>query len=421
MARHLRLELTLLWRSRTIAAGLIIILAAGVFAVMHGRSVIDRQRGVLAGAALRQQLEHRAILAPTPPTSLAGDQLYYLFFHTVREPSAWAPAFIGQRDLQPYNLKVRMLALQGQLYDAELGSPLIASFGAFDVAFVFVVLAPLLVIALTFNIISAEREGGTWDVLRAQPVRASRVMVWRFAITGVLVWSALIVLLAVTTIACAIPIDRTWVTVAVWLALYVSFWVAAAGAVNALGRASEVNALLLLGLWMTLTIVGPALTNAAAAARFPVPEGLELTIAQREGYHSGWDRPLDETMQAFYARYPQWASVPIPADRYSNGWYYAMQQRGDDLAAPIARRYRAALEAREQWTAGWVSLFPPAVLQRALSRVAGTDLQSYLAYLDSVSAYHESLKEHFFPIVFGNQTVADVDWSAVPRHSFRDR
>jgi ABC-2 type transport system permease protein len=182
-----------------------------------------------------------------------------------------------------------------------------------------------------------------------------------------------------------------------------------------------VNVLALLGLWMTCTVLGPALVNVAAAARYPLPEGLELTVAQREGYHGGWDRPLGETMAAFYARYPEWASVPLPADRYSNGWYYAMQQRGDDQARPIADRYRAALEAREAWTAGASRFFPPALLQRALARHAGTDLEAYLAYLDSVAAHHETLKRHFLPVIFSDRTVAEVDWQAAPRHHFRDR
>lgn len=421
MMRRLRLELTLLLRGRTMAAGLVLLVIAGGLAIWHGQSLIARQQTTLARSAALQHEEQQAILAPLPRTAPAGDQLYYLFFHTVREPSPWAAAFLGQRDVQPFNLKVRMLALQGQLYDAELGNPLLASFGTFDLAFVFVVLAPLLVIATTFNLASGERETGTWDLLRAQPVRPARVLALRVVLATLLIWSALLLLLGAATVALGLPFDAQWATIAASLAAYVGFWAAASAAVNALGRGSDVNVLALLGLWMIGAVLGPALVNVAGAARYPLPEGLELTVAQREGYHSAWDRPLDETMQAFYARYPEWKPVPLPADRYSNGWYYAMQQRGDDQAQPIADRYRSALEERERWIARASSLLPPALLQRALTRLAGTDLHGYLAYLDSVADYHEQLKRHFFPVIFSERTVADVDWQAAPRHHFRDQ
>jgi hypothetical protein len=47
-------------------------------------------------------------------------------------------------------------------------------------------------------------------------------------------------------------------------------------------------------------------------------------------------------------------------------------------------------------------------------------LAGYLRYLDSVSEYHEALKQHFLPIVFGNATIREVDWALAPRHRHRD-
>jgi ABC-2 type transport system permease protein len=417
--RRLILELTLLIRGGAVITGVALLIAGGAMAIAHGRRVIDDQRSTLLNSASLQREEQQAILAPAPGAN-AGDQLYYLFFHTVREPAPWAAVAIGQRDVQPFNLKVRLLALHGQLYDGELGNPLLASFGNFDLAFVFVVLSPLLVIALTFNTFSGERESGAWDLLRSQPARAGAVLAVRYLLKSALAWLTLLGLLGLAAIVLNLPVDAHWWTVAGWLAIYVLFWTAASAAVNALGRGSDVNILVLLGIWIGTAVMGPALVNVAAAARYPLPEGLELTVAQREGYHSAWDRPLPETMAAFYERYPEWASVPLPADRYSNGWYYAMQQRGDDLAEPIARRYRASLINRERLAARASSLFPPVVLQRALTRLAGTDLQSYLGYLDSVAAHHEQLKRHFLPVIFSDRTVHDVDWNAAPRHRYRD-
>ena len=93
-----------------------------------------------------------------------------------------APFAIGQRDVQAYNLKVRLHALQGQLYDADLGNPLLSFLGHFDLAFVFVVLAPLLTIGITFNVFSGEEEGGTWPLLRSQHTAPWRILARRYGL-----------------------------------------------------------------------------------------------------------------------------------------------------------------------------------------------------------------------------------------------
>lgn len=415
-----RLELTRLLRGVDARLGVALLLAAGLVAMVHGRSVIVRQQAAISDSPRIEREEQRQILGPVGPSANAGDQLYYLFFHTVREPSPWAPLAIGQRDVQPFNLKIRLHALQGQLYDADLGNPLLASLGHFDLAFVFVVLSPLLLIGLTYNLRSAEEEGGTWPLLRSQPTRLWPVLVLRYALRAGLVTVPMWLLLGMATAWLGLPLDSRWWTVALAIPLYVAVWGAASAGVAALRRSSDFNVLALLGVWVAWTALGPALVTVAATTRAPLPEALELTVLQRQGYHGAWDEPLPEVMDAFYQRYPEWRSAAVPTDRYSNAWYYAMQQRGDDMAAGAAARYRAGLEAREAWVSRAMLLFPPAVFHRTLSRVARTDLRAHLAYLDSVAAYHERLKRHFLPVIFGNHTVGAVRWDAVPTHRHRD-
>ncbi len=420
MWRLVRLELMMLMRGWTAAIGIVVTSVMGLLAIAHGSTVIERQQSVLANSPALQAEEHRAILDPQPADALAGDQLYYLFFHTVREPSPWAAIALGQRDEQPFNLKIRMLALQGQLYDAELGSPLLAALGNFDLTFVFVVLVPLLVIALTFNVWSAEREQGTWDLVRSQPFRSWHVLAIKLGLRALLVWLVVLLLHSAAALLLGIGIDATWFGILWWLTIYVAFWIAVAALVAAAVRSSDTSIVVLLGCWLIAVVLGPAMIATAATVRVPLPEALELTVAQRQGYHAAWDEPLPEVMEAFYQRYPEWRSVPIPTDRYSNGWYYAMQQRGDDAARDAAQRYRRALIDRDRWIGSVSWLFPPALLQRRLSQTAGTDLNGYLRYLDSVSAYHETLKRHFLPSVFSSATVRDIDWANAPRHRHRD-
>jgi ABC-2 type transport system permease protein len=420
MTLLLRLEALRVLRSPVLAGALVLWVAAAAAAVLNGERVIARQQRVLAQSEALQQEQHQAVMGPQPASAAAGDQLYYLAFHTRHHPSTWAALAVGQRDQRAFNLKVRILALHGQLYDGEITSPVVGVFGALDFAFVLVVLAPLLVVALFHDLVSAEREGGTWSLVRANPTPVLRVLAAKVAARYGLVAGVVVVTTIATPLLIGAPPDARVLALAAVAALYLLVWTTLALLIATLGRASGVNALLLLGVWIMLVIVGPALVATSAAARFPTPEALELTIAQRQGYHESWDRPVREAMAQFTARYPEWAHAAVPTDRYSNPWYYAMQQRGDDAAAPAARAYRSALLARHDWVQRWWGILPPAAVQAALTRSARTDLPAYVAYLDSVAAFHERLKRRFFPVVFSDAAIRDVDWRDVPRHDHAD-
>ena len=66
------------------------------------------------------------------------------------------------------------------------------------------------------------------------------------------------------------------------------------------------------------------------------------------------------------------------------------------------------------------AFLPPVAFQLALNDIAQTDLDSHLRYLASVKAFHEELKRFFFPVIFHQRTIAEVDWAAAPTHRYRD-
>ena len=414
-----RLEYAQLLRSRAVVTGVLLLAAAGAFAIAHGRSVIAGQQHAIAASAALQREQHQAILGVVPPTAIAGDQAYYLRFFTAHEPSAWAPVSIGQRDVQPFNLKVRLLSIHGQLYDAELNNPLLSAFGNFDLAFVLVFLVPLVSIALTYNLWSSERELGTWDLVRSQPASPLWVLGVKLAVRGSVVVVPAVALVIAAAVMLGLPWDWRLGAVLLGTVVYALIWLAAAVLIGALGRSSDFNLVALLAVWVVWTILGPAFVTMAVSARYPIAESLEIAVRQRQGYHASWDRRVQETMALFYERHPQWRHVPVPDDRYSNAWYYGMQHRGDLEAEPAAAAWREAIERRERWTARLVVLFPPVLFQRALNATAATDLASHLAYLDSVIAFHERLEAWYVPANFDNRTVAAMDWGAAPVHAHR--
>jgi len=198
------------------------------------------------------------------------------------------------------------------------------------------------------------------------------------------------------------------------IALHTLFWFALCLGVATRRRSSTANAMILVGAWVALTFLAPAVLSLANAVLHPVPEALELTVRQRQGYHEAWDLPPSETMEDFYKDYPEWSDQTVPEDEFTWAWYYAMNHRGDQAARDASLAYRDVLTRRDEWARRWSLLVPPLATRLALDRLVATDLASQLAYQDAVRRYHERLKAHFLPILFAAAPIPQVDWERVP-------
>jgi len=109
---------------------------------------------------------HTAVLAPGPLTALA----------------------IGQSDLLPYYHDVNIYTNESSFHqNGEVENPLNLMVGRFDLAFAVVYLLPLLILALSFNVLSEEREQGTLALTLSQPVAARSVATLKLAFRALVV------------------------------------------------------------------------------------------------------------------------------------------------------------------------------------------------------------------------------------------
>lgn len=414
----LRLELRALLGAPGAAAALALTLAAGLYAVHFGRAELSEHRRVIALLPDIEADDTRYVGKEYPEGTEAGATAFYHMNPTVHAPSPWAALSVGQRDVHPFHLRLNLLPLYGQLFDSGLENPEKSLAGHFDLAFVFVALIPLLAVALCYDAVSADDEGGAGLLLRAQPVPAGRVAALRLLLRLALTAGLCAALLAAGLIANAIEPDRT---AALWLAaavLHAAFWVGLSAWVASWRRSSSFNAVALASAWLVLAVVAPAALNSGLTAAFPVPHGHEIALVQRREAHAGWDRPKDETMAAFAARNPELAAASVAGEGFSWRWYYAIQEGGDAAVEGLADAHLEALRARQAWSRRLAWLSPPAGLQLALNALAGTDLDAQVAYLESVRAYHRELKRHFYPLIFSDRSVTAAEHAAIPDHRF---
>ncbi|MEN7551612.1 DUF3526 domain-containing protein [Rapidithrix thailandica] len=395
-----------------------LMLAAGLYSIYYGTQEIARQRENLAEL---EQLETHTIeelKKKYPGEADAGTVAYYFPVFAQNQPQPWAGLALGQRDVNPYYLKLRLLNLQAQLYDTENINPLKVLSGNFDLAFVLVYLFPLFIITLGYNVLSQEKERGTLPLLLSQPIRLSTVVISKLGFQVILVLGMAWLLSILGFIGAGISPDGR---IALWLlvvTLYCLFWFGATFLVIALRKNSSFNAVILLGIWLVLTMVLPSLMNIYVTVSQPLPQGIDLTVQQREAMHSGWDKPKEETMQQFYALYPQWADDTPIKGRFSWHWYYAMHEMGDQAVKDLVQAYKSGLQKRQALTYDLSGFSLPVNAQAALNALAGTDLDSHLQFMESIEQYHVSLKEFYYPFLFRQLPFTHADYEKLPTHRF---
>ena len=411
--RLIRLEFARVVRSGGVAAAVLLLLGLGVYAGWQGNRRIHAAQAATAAAetAYRDQLAYLSSIYP--PTTEAGELLYYLAFPAPQPPSRLSALASGRTRVETASLRIRLLALEGQLYEHETLNPRLAAAGQLDLAFILIALLPLFVIAVTYDIVSGERERGTWRMARLF-ARPRRLIAAKVAARVVLATGLVTSLALIGAFSTGIDADGRAGWAVVLTALHTLFWFALCLGVAGGRRSSTANAMILVGVWVALTFLAPAVLSLTNALLHPVPEALELTVRQRQGYHEAWDLPRAETMESFFEDYPQWSDWTVPEDEFTWAWYYAMNHRGDQAARDASRAYRDILTRRDEWARRWSRLVPPLATQIALDRLSAADLRTQLAYQEAVRSYHERLKAHFQPLLFSAAPMAQVDWERVP-------
>lgn len=414
-----RLELRQLLRARALLVSAALLLAAGVAAIVDGAARVAAEREVIAALDPALREEERYLRKTHAPSDDLGLFLYYLAMPVVHEPNEWTALSTGLRDVHPYSRHLRFTGLVPQLYQADITNPLKQLAGSFDYAFVLVFLVPLFIIGASYDVRSRDEDLGTEALVCAAPSRLSRVLALRLALRAAPVVAVVLALSAFAVAWLGLPLDARAGAFALGSLVYVALWFLLVFLVASLRRSSAWNAVTLAGAWIGWCVLLPALVNVALVTASPARDGVELTLAQRQEVNAAWDRPKRATLDPFFARRPEWASTPVPEDRFSWPWYYAMHEAGDAHVARDIERYHAALARREQWTARAALALPPLALQLVLDRMAGTDMASELAFRDSIAAYHEQLKQTFYPLVFNSKGLSAFDLDAVPRHRFQ--
>jgi ABC-2 type transport system permease protein len=410
VARH---DLQVLSADRTLwaAAGLLAaLMACGLW---NGLGWVRVQRSTLVRTAAeereryaraRQQLNaaeptdatREARTDPRNPASF-GSALGARY--AVMPPSSLALLAVGQSDLYPSYVKVSTRRRETFAND-EIENPLNLLAGRLDAAFVIVYLLPLVVIALSYNLVSGEREQGTLSLVLSQPVTLRRLVAGKLgtrgaAVAAVAIGMSLVGGLMALRQGAPPPLARLLLWSA-FVAAYASVWFALATAANTFTHHSSANAAGLVSVWLLLVVVTPAAVNLAARTWYPVPSRVEMIEAIR-------DASLDTAAKGsqLLARYfedhpdliPGGATASDLAD--FNAQTIAVQDEVARRVEPVLARYDDQLLRQQRCVDRLRFLSPAIVTQEALNAIAGTDAGRYRDFIRQVDAFHRRWQRYF--------------------------
>jgi ABC-2 type transport system permease protein len=438
-------ELKLLSRNRILATLFSLVLVVLVAALWVGSSQLHQQQ-----RTMRQIQAHGRTLDDSLQTRIQrieGAGMRYPGFiwddptfayntarnegpqYAVKQPFALQALAAGQRDVQPYYYKVYITKKQQLVHEGEIDNSFLQFIGQFDVAFVVIYLLPLLIIVFTYNVLSSEKEQGTWVLLKTSNQSLAGLMLGRIGIryalfTGffwAIVGPGLSLLVGPGFLATA-----NWWWLVGFVSLYFAFWFGLALLVNSFSLSSNLNALTLLAAWLVLCLLLPNLLQVGLNRAYPIPSRISLTTAERNAINQYFEKDGQQlTREVFNSPRTQirQASIVTPGMVYGYGVIVYKSQEIKDQATRVAEQQLYGQIEHQQLALRQLQFLSPALLlQEVLSALAGTHWHQYNQFSRDVDAFRYQTQRFYYPKMANEQTYRTfsvTDAIAIPR--FRPR
>lgn len=411
MINHLNREWRFMMRQRYVVVLLLCSFLVSAFSVITGLSEVSAQKQTIERLKLADEKDRAEAQAKHDDPGMLA---YYSFHLTYSEPLGLAFAALGERDVYPWKHRIRMLALEGQIYESDAQNAELAQAGKIDFAFVISALSPLLLILLFHDLFASERASGRHDLLvtttkSTYALWGTRVAVRLFAIFVSLLlpfyFGALISQTAIGDV----------LLVSFWCLLYFIFWITLSVYLGRKVTSAPRIASVLIGFWALLAFVIPILGNLVINQVVHSPQGSDILLTQREAVNDAWDLPVETTMDAFVATHPEYKDDTEVVGGFEWKWYYAFQQVGDQAAKSLSRDYREAGLKKHQ-LAGYVTwLSPPMLIQKKMTRLAETDALAAMEYEIQIREFHRSLRLFYYPWLFKRGEFDKSQLNRLPR------
>ncbi|WKN44155.1 ABC transporter permease [Tunicatimonas pelagia] len=321
------------------------------------------------------------------------------------------------------------------LFSSAQDSNGMTRFGEMTVALIFQVLMPLLIIFLTFNTFSQEREEGTLRLIHGQGLSMAKLFWGKVGgIYGMvlLLFVPIIVLAYLMLNQQSASLDSEVTTkfgvLTVGYAVYFLVFVTLGVLISAFARSSGVALLTLLGLWVVACIILPKAATSLASKLYPAPSQFEFRETIHNQVKNGIDghNPSDVRLASLKEEVLQEHGVETIEELPVN-WSGIAMQAGEEYTDQVYDDEFSKVTSifqRQNRLSEWVGFLNPYLAIRHLSMaLAGTDFTHHVTFAraaenyrrDFVKLMNKDMEVNHKPgIAYGDYKVGEEMWSSVP-------
>ncbi|MBS0355887.1 MAG: ABC transporter permease subunit [Proteobacteria bacterium] len=341
--------------------------------------------------------------------------------------TALQAAAVGQSDLFPPYLNVSADTRDTWSLQEDVENPTNLLAGAFDPTFVAVVLLPLILIALSYDLLPSERERGTLALLLTQPVSLTTLLAAKVTARAVVVLGGASLFGALSlALVSSNPLSTDFLLrIGLWTALvwaYGLFWLALCATVSSRGGSSAAGALTLCGLWLLFQLIIPTLASSLAQAALPAPSRSamvsEIRAAQDQARQRG---------DASLARYLREHGEERPDTPVLHGHDLDDARRRIVILLDSNTEVERILDEQERRRQAQLSLIswlrflsPPVLMHDGLSEVAGTGEIRLRHFHAQAEHFGARWREHFLTRALRNEALSSADYARFPAFDYQE-
>lgn len=413
------LELSQLTRSGLIRSVLAVFVMLTAFALWVGVQEQGRWAGSVAAARAeaerlnaREQENVRLQRQEgfNPPGAPSGQSM-----DASLPPAPGVVVAIGDSTQRPVSATVNSNTRLDTLFkNTETGSALSASLGTLDLTWIAVVLFPLLIIALTHDLLAAERDAARLGLLRAQAGSLGKLIARRLAIRA----SLPLVIVTVGALAAAALGAGAAVIASWWLivCLYLVLWSVVGAFVSVRASTAQSSAAILLLLWLGFVVLLPSIVTLTVERLAPVPSRLSQVTTMRE-VQLGLQQRTAELLDRFLTDHPELSGASRSGFARSS---FVAQRETEEQLAPVMARHARMRREQGAWASGLSWISPPMLLHASLTHLAGTDGARHEAFVGQANEFAGQWREHLRERLFLDRMLSPEELAALPRFTFKE-
>lgn len=434
---NFKYELKLLLRSRWIQLLSLVLLLIFGFSAYNGLQKVEKRKSDILAAKnevkendvlmlkLLDSVE-RGMEVSVPSWTIPSSPMAVGNYHprvAAMEPQPMAFISTGQADLFTHYVKPTVSGDDFALNFTEMTSPVQLLFGSFDLAFVIVYLLPLLIIAFSYNVLSAEKESGSLRLLAAQPIGIQNWVLQKLGLR--FFWLSLMVIVSLTVVFLVLGLSplgefSTLLGLLGLILAYMLFWFAIAFIVNLWVGSSAKNAVALLGLWVVFVLLVPSVLNQLGNTIYPMPSR-NLMINEMRTLKAEVTQKQDEILDNFLRDHPEYALNDSTQSRGFYHRYMASQKLIREELSPLVSSFEGQLQNQQAWIGKFKWISPAILAQESLNKMAGTSKEDYEDYRKQVVVFAGKWREHLIPFLYNNQNFSQADYDALPLFNYQNK